>query len=579
MKELLVTGLIGICFAILSSVVLANSSTSASTMTLYPSSDPAGLTGNATTSWLSYSTGVPQYQTLRLAGTNESFYLCGSAGTWGYLYDVDDVVNVGQGVTSIKVDMLAKMRRASIFTTPDDRITLNAYVGGNALGTALSSLPYYSDTTGGTTCTASFSNTGNEWRSLTYDAPIGSPWSLSQINSLQLYLGRQVVGSGDIIKLFRANATITFDADPKVNTYTSRIYQDSNTTAAGSPISPNFGEPGQLTSRGQKFRFRAISYNTTGDSWRAGYGGVKLQYAKKTTTDCTTQTGWTDVTSSSTGIRFYDNPNIADGTTISYVGDPDVGSVIGQQYRESNNGAVVTAIPSTVLLSGWDFSLQESPGAYGGSYCLKLRGVSPAVDDSAVVSAGEVRLHPEPLGVDMVDSAGASIANPIVNFGLINVSFTCQQSTATLGTTSQKIRFSNGLATNGWSASIAATNGTSALWTSTGGSMYDYNDPAGSPSGCSSGSDGDGRAGQLRVNPSASTITPVSGCSATGLTKGSNAAFSSGAVGSITLLTATSLADMYCAWDMTGTALTQTIPPGTQPGNYSLDLTLTTVAS
>ena len=179
----------------------------------------------------------------------------------------------------------------------------------------------------------------------------------------------------------------------------------------------------------------------------------------------------------------------------------------------------------------------------------------------------------------MVDSAGVSIANPIVNFGLINVSFTCQQSTATLGTTSQKIRFSNGLATNGWSASIAATNGTSALWTSTGGSMYDYNDPAGSPSGCSSGSDGDGRAGQLRVNPSASTTTPVSGCSATGLTKGSNAAFSSGAVGSITLLTATSLADMYCAWDMTGTALTQTIPPGTQPGNYSLDLTLTTVAS
>lgn len=579
MKGLLVTGLIGICFVMLSSVVLTSSSTSASTMTLYPSSDPAGLTGNATTSWLSYSTGVPQYQTLRLAGTNESFYLCGSAGTWGYLYDVDDVVSVGQGVTSIKVNALAKMRKSGIFSTPDDRLTLNAYVGGGALGAALSSAPYYSDTTGGTTCTASFSNTGNEWRSLTYDAPIGSPWSLSQINSLQLYLGRQVVGSGDIIKLFRANATITFDADPKVNTYTSRIYQDSNTTAAGSPISPNFGEPGQLTSRGQKFRFRAISYNTTGDSWRAGYGGVKLQYAKKTTTDCTTQTGWTDVTSSSAGIRFYDNPNIADGTTISYVGDPDVGSVIGQQYRESNNGAVVTAIPSTVLLSGWDFSLQESPGVYGGTYCLKLKAVSPAVDESGVVSVGEVRLYPEPLGVDMVDSAGVSIANPIVNFGLINVSFTCQQSTATLGTTSQKIRFSNGLATNGWSASIAATSGTSALWTSTGGSMYDYNDPAGSPSGCSSGSDGDGRAGQLRVNPSASTITPVSGCSATGLTKGSNAAFSSGAVGSITLLTATSLADMYCAWDMTGTALTQTIPPGTQPGNYSLDLTLTTVAS
>ena len=182
-------------------------------------------------------------------------------------------------------------------------------------------------------------------------------------------------------------------------------------------------------------------------------------------------------------------------------------------------------------------------------------------------------------GADLVDAAGMSIANPIVHFSAINSSLSCQQSTALLGSSSQRVRLSNGLAVNGWSVSVAATDGVSALWTSTGGSTYDYNDPAGSPSGCSSGSDGDGRAGQLRLNPSVSTISPTAGCTTTGLTKGNNALFSSGSVNSITLLTATSLADMYCAWDMTGTALTQTIPPGTQPGNYSLDLTLTTVAS
>lgn len=180
------------------------------------------------------------------------------------------------------------------------------------------------------------------------------------------------------------------------------------------------------------------------------------------------------------------------------------------------------------------------------------------------------------LGVDIVDASDASVASPTLSFTSVNASPSCQTSTATLGAASQKIRLRNFTSTPGWTLSIAATNGTTSTWTS-GLDTYDYNDPSGS--GCTSGTDGDGLAGQLSINPSVSTVTPDSTCLATNLTKGSSSAFSSGITSSITLLSASTSASYDCYFDMTGIALSQTIPSTVMPGSYSLNLTLTAVAN
>ena len=557
-------------------LIAANSN--ASTITLYPNQDPSGLTGNATTSWLA-TPAIAQYSILNRASYNESQYLCGSGGTWGFRYGMDDVVTVGQGAYSVTLNASPKMRRSSIFTTPDDKFAMAAYILNTTPAPAGFQYwsPGWSDTSG-STCSLTF-NVGTEYPvSFTYDNPSGN-WTTAAINSLEMYMGRQTVGSADTMKLYKASATVSYDADPKVISYATRIFQDSNTTTPGPVISPSYFEPGQLTARGQKFRLRMLTYNTTGDAWRVGYAGVKLQYAKKTVADCKTQSGWGDVTSSSAGLRFYDNPNITNGAALSYASDPDISSTPAQQYRESNNAVIVSGLTAADPLTGWDFSLQESPDVYGGSYCVRVLAVSPAIEDISYYSPGEVILHPEPLGVDVVDSTGNGVASPQTSFGNLTASTQCQQSNAVFGDVNQKIRLKNGTATNGWSVSVAPTGGAAALWSSGGGDQYDFNDSSGTSAGCVDSGDADNKAGQLTVKPAASVLAASPGCSNTGVIKGSNAAYVQGTVDAITLLSASSAAPLYCAWDLTSVGLTQTIPPLTPTGTYKLDLTMTAVAS
>jgi hypothetical protein len=63
------------------------------------------------------------------------------------------------------------------------------------------------------------------------------------------------------------------------------------------------------------------------------------------------------------------------------------------------------------------------------------------------------------------------------------------------------------------------------------------------------------------------------------VTKGSNAAYVQDSVNAITLLSASAASQLYCAWDLTSVGLTQTIPAATPIGAYTLDLTMTAVAS
>ena len=183
---------------------------------------------------------------------------------------------------------------------------------------------------------------------------------------------------------------------------------------------------------------------------------------------------------------------------------------------------------------------------------------------------------PAVLGVDMVNSTGASVGSPAITLSGGATSDSCLASTATLSSSSQKIRISNNTTNPAWTLSIAATAGATANWSS-GTATYDYNDAAGS--GCTDGADSDSLSGQLSINPSGATVTPSLYCASTGITLGSSSAFSEGTTNSVTLVTGSTGADLSCYWDVTGINLSQTIPAFQLPGAYSLQLTMTMVAN
>jgi hypothetical protein len=182
------------------------------------------------------------------------------------------------------------------------------------------------------------------------------------------------------------------------------------------------------------------------------------------------------------------------------------------------------------------------------------------------------------LSVDIVDASGVTVASPSLAMSSITASGVCQTSTGTLGVSAQKIRVSNTTVTPGWSLSIAATAGATGSWSS-GGSTYDFNDPSGSPAGCADGGDADTLSGQLSVDPSVSTITPQSGCTTTGLTKGTSSAFNQGVTNSVTLVNASASTGTSCFWDVTGVSLSQKVPNLQPNGAYSLPMTVTIVAN
>jgi hypothetical protein len=185
---------------------------------------------------------------------------------------------------------------------------------------------------------------------------------------------------------------------------------------------------------------------------------------------------------------------------------------------------------------------------------------------------------PGMLGVDIVDSSGCPVASPGISMASNDFSFACGTPTGTLGAASQKVRLTNTTGNPAWSLTIAATGGNTTLW-STGGVNYDFNDGAGSPTGCGDGADADsGEAGQLSLDPSGATITPKSGCDTTGLSLGSSASFAQGVLDSLTLATASG-ANTNCYWDFTGIGVSQKVPPEQTPGTYTLNLTVTVTAN
>lgn len=246
--------------------------------------------------------------------------------------------------------------------------------------------------------------------------------------------------------------------------------------------------------------------------------------------------------------------------------------------------AAVVFRTSGTGISSWTNSFTEradftNTARFGGAdyYTSTANSYSTSAKNSIASSwRGQIvafKLLPIGLSGDIVDASNVTIPSPSVAFVAKNFDFNCQASTATLGTTTQQLRVVNTKDVPAWTLSIAATNGPTAVWSGGGTKSYDFNDPT--SAGCGDGSDSDGVAGQLTVDPSAATITADTSCSSTGLSKGVSTAFNQGTTDSIQLVIGSASAEVNCMWNITGISLSQQIPPEPEGASYSLGLTLT----
>ncbi len=166
------------------------------------------------------------------------------------------------------------------------------------------------------------------------------------------------------------------------------------------------------------------------------------------------------------------------------------------------------------------------------------------------------------LDVDLVDSRGKSVKNPVVFFSPATTSFEPTETEAILGTDALRIEVNNDRNNPVWSLALSASE--TAVWEGGGNSEYFYNDPT--PNG----------RGRLTIDPSGALIEPLkSSCRINGILPGSLATFSRGEVNSVTLVTANASASQICGWQITNISLWQVIPPAQPAGNYYLDMVLT----
>lgn len=235
-------------------------------------------------------------------------------------------------------------------------------------------------------------------------------------------------------------------------------------------------------------------------------------------------------------------------------------TMTGTNTQSFLNSALITNGITSINASGFTVGTNAAVNASGGSYRYAVWRVPPTGS----------------LGVDIVDSGGASVTSPSFSFGNLSLVFQCTESTGTLGTASEMIRVTNMSANANWTLTIAPTDGPTALWKNAANTAwFDFNDVTGSPPGCQDGPDADTVAGKLRVEPSTATLTPQAGCSNTNISPGSDTDYDEGVKDTVTLLTAAAGSNTECYWDLSGVTLLQQIPGEQTPDDYSIMFTLT----
>jgi alpha-tubulin suppressor-like RCC1 family protein len=316
----------------------------------------------------------------------------------------------------------------------------------------------------------------------------------------------------------------------------------------------------------------------TGSTILAGGDNYVLQYAALSAATCSAQTtGFASITTS-TPIAYATNASVANGAAITTnSSDPtNTAATVAQTYRSSDGTFTIANDIPPGYVGLFDFSLKDNNATANTTYCLRIAYSSGSPIESAT-GYPQITTANGMLMLAIVDGSDAAVPSPSFAMSGAVVTNTCQSATGVFGTSSKKLRVFNSLSSTGWAMNIAATSGPTTAWNS-GSATYDFNDPSGSPSGCNSGSDGDGIAGRLSFDPSVSTLTPEVGCATTGISKGSGAGFSQGVINAITFLTASSSTPMNCYYYQTNINMSQYIPAYQAAGSYSITMTATVVA-
>ncbi len=165
------------------------------------------------------------------------------------------------------------------------------------------------------------------------------------------------------------------------------------------------------------------------------------------------------------------------------------------------------------------------------------------------------------LSTDVRNASNVVVGSPSFSMAARTVSTSQQSTTGTFGDSAQRISVDNpGGANNGFSLTLNATTPGTGTWSS-GGNTYAYN--------------GTAAAGQMTVDPTASTWTALVGTTG-GITKGTSSTFTA----STPITLATTSAALEDIWNgyMTGVGLTQTIPANMPAGTYTISMTQTVAA-
>lgn len=498
-------------------------------------------------------------------------YMNHATGTISTFYlDLTDPPYIGQGVTEFRMRSYTGSANAG-FLDSLDTFGMRAQYGMTAVDNGTDIL-----LPSGSWRSNSFA-TGNYTYQWFEQAQAGS-WTIAQLSDAAIGFTRVQAGlAAQIQRVATAEVVVTYTSPPDWNQSNYRVYQANSSTTPGAPLAAQ-NTAATLQNQGDAFRIR-MGLVAAGTAWNASFGSYILQYGVKS--GSCSASSYSDVQSGSGAIRWY-NDSPVDGSAISSYAQDPTGTKTYQTYRESNPFTNDNAVPLNNY-SLWDFSLQDASGSPGTVYCFRIVKAD-AVGSFEPITYGqyaEVQVVGT-LDIWFVNTAQTTLPNPSIPFASRYILSTqCQTSTSQTPAGGLYIRINNDLVTNGWTATIAPTLGSSAYWRDVPDvNRYDFNDPAGSPAGCFNGSDGDLFAGQMTVNAStASAMRQKAGCTSTGLSAGSNASFNEGVVDNITLFTASSSSQRFCWWDIGGYGITQTIPPATPDGTYSLDMTITVTAS
>ena len=431
--------------------------------------------------------------------------------------------------------------------------------------------------------TAITQSTSNAWHSVTFG---GLSLTQAQLDSLSVRLRANKNGGGSpaTVTAYAGYADVTYTNVTSTFTQSGfRFFNSINSTNVGTPLAAQ-NATAVLNSGGDDFRLRLLLHVTDANLAISGRD-FKLQFVGRGSGSCASPSGgtpatYTDVTGS-TAIA-YDNltAGVSDGDPLTAnANDPTHSSdtIRNQTVEESNNFTNSQSAINIGEDGKWDFALRDNTAPAATVYCFR-------VVESSGATLGTYSFYPQittgngVLSVDIVDGASAPVASPSFSFPSTGYLFTCDPSSTSIGNTSQRIEISNFTATPSWSVAIAATGGNTALWSDGGTNSYDFNDPGGSPAGCSDGGDADLLAGQLTIDPSLGTSTPRAGCNNTGISLGSLASFSQGVTDSVTLISGSASAQVSCSWQLTDVNATQRIPQDQTNANYNINLTLTATA-